>query len=519
MHSCPMHSCHGCPAKGVNRRQFLAGLGALGLAAPGSAGLAYAAPWRVKRALAAAQAAARQAPIKTPLKVQPVLTYTISQRREATSWRPWGGLLTEQDAAQEKERIGRELAGMARAGDFPLEVLPLAVAQTLEQAAAIAKGGHDAVITYAAGGAVPVLEALTAPGHWNLMFVRHRSGPVYLWYEVVHPRLLRKTVDEFSHPAMDTHDIVVDDHAEILWRLRGLYGLKNALGKRVVAVGGPGGWGAGGKQAPDRARQVWKFDIRTVTYPELGERIQRARQNSALVKRAHAAAEQYLGQKGVRLETSKHFVLNAFVLTEVFRDLLDEAGTDAITINQCMGTIMPMSETTACLPLSILNDEGYMAFCESDFVVIPAGVLLHYISGRPVFFHNPTYPHDGQITLAHCTAPRKMDGKTLEPVRILTHFESDYGASPKVEMRKGQRITSLIPDFSVKKWTGLQAEIVDNPFLHICRTQIDVAIKGNAERLMEEMRGFHWMSAYGDYLRESGYAIRKLGVDWHNLSA
>ncbi|MEK7408250.1 MAG: hypothetical protein AAB225_24530 [Acidobacteriota bacterium] len=95
-------------------------------------------------------------------------------------------------------------------------------------------------------------------------------------------------------------------------------------------------------------------------------------------------------------------------------------------INQCMGTIMPMSETTACLPLSILNDEGYMAFCESDFVVIPAGVLLHYISGRPVFFHNPTYPHDGQITLAHCTAPRKMDGKTLEPVRILTHFESGY---------------------------------------------------------------------------------------------
>ena len=75
MLSCSMHSCHRCPAAGVNRRQFLAGLGALGLAAPQGA---------------------RQAPIKTPLTVQPVLTYTISKRREATSWRPWGGLLTEQ---------------------------------------------------------------------------------------------------------------------------------------------------------------------------------------------------------------------------------------------------------------------------------------------------------------------------------------------------------------------------------------------------------------------------------------
>ena len=44
-----------------------------------------------------------------------------------------------------------------------------------------------------------------------------------------------------------------------------------------------------------------------------------------------------------------------------------------MTINGCMSTIMPISETTACLPLSTLNDDGYMAFCESDFVVIPGG--------------------------------------------------------------------------------------------------------------------------------------------------
>ena len=90
---------------------------------------------------------------------------------------------------------------------------------------------------------------------------------------------------------------------------------------------------------------------------------------------------------------------------------MDEAETDAITINDCMGTIMGMSETTACLPLSLLNDDGYLAFCESDFVVIPSGILLHYISGKPVFLNDPTYPHDGMVTLAHCTAPRKMDGE------------------------------------------------------------------------------------------------------------
>ena len=504
---CPIaSSCQGCAA--ASRRQFLTTFAGAPLAASAAS----------VRNLTAAEPV-RQAPIRLGLTVQPVLIYSLSKRREATSWRPWGGLLSEQDVAQEKERIGGELSQMARQAEFPLQVLPLATATSTEQAAAIAKGGYDVPIMYAAGGPLGALEALAAQRRWNLMFVRHRSGPVYLWYEIAHPRFLRKTVDEYGQANMDVHDVVVDNHAELLWRLRALSGLKNTLGKRIVAVGGPSGWGAGGKLAPDRSRQVFQLDIQTVSYPDLGERIKRARADQALIKRAHGAAEQYLGQRGVRLETDKQFVLNAFVLTEVFRDLLDEARTDAITINHCMGTIMPISETTACLPLSILNDEGYMAFCESDFVVIPSGILLHYISGKPVFLNDPTWPHDGVVTIAHCTAPRKMDGRTAEPVRILTHFESDYGAAPKVEMRKGAAVTNLIPDFNFRHWLGFEGQVVDNPFLHICRSQVDVSVKGDLDKLVSQMRGFHWMTSYGSYLKETGYALRKLGVEFTNASA
>ena len=188
-----------------------------------------------------------------------------------------------------------------------------------------------------------------------------------------------------------------------------------------------------------------------------------------------------------------------------------------MTINGCMSTIMPLAETTACLPLSTLNDDGYMAFCESDFVVIPAGMLLRNISGRPHFMNDPTYPHDGVITLAHCTGPRKMDGKTVEPARILTHFESDYGAAPKVEMRKGQMVTNIIPDFKAERWVGLRGEIVDAPFLPICRNQIDIRFKCDSLKLAERMPGFHWMTCYGDYLKEIGYALKRVGIQWESL--
>lgn len=504
---CPMaSSCQGCAA--ASRRQFLSAIAGVPATAP-----------VVHAGNAGAADPARQAPIRLPLVAQPVLVYSLSKRREATSWRPWGGLLTEQDVTQEKERLGKELAQMARQADFPVQVQPLATATSAEQAAAIAKGAYDVAIIYAASGPLGALEALAAQRKWNLIFVRHRSGPVYLWYEIAHPRFLRKTVDEYGQPNMDVDDVVVDSHTELLWRLRALSGLKNTLGKRIVAVGGPSGWGAGGKLAPERSRQVFQLDIQTVSYPDLGERIKRARSDQALVKRAHGAAEQYLKQPGVRLETDKQFVLNAFVLTEVFRDLLDEARTDALTINHCMSTIMPLAETTACLPLSILNDEGYMAFCESDFVVIPSGILLHYISGKPVFLNDPTWPHDGVVTIAHCTAPRRMDGKTAEPVRILTHFESDYGAAPKVEMRKGAAVTNLIPDFNFRHWLGFEGQVVDAPFLAICRSQVDVSVKGDLGKLVRQMRGFHWMTSYGSYLKEAGYALRKLGVEFTNISA
>jgi hypothetical protein len=459
-----------------------------------------------------------QQPIFRPLKVQPVFNCEIYQRKQATSWRVTGAIQSEQELRQEEQSIRRDLSQMASSADFPLEICPLVTVRNIEEAAAVTKRDYDVLIMYAARRNPQLLEALASPDRWNLMFVRHRSGPLYYMYIGAHTHFLRKRRDEFSQPGMDVHDIVVDEHAELLWRLRALYGLKNILGKRIVAVGGAGGWGADGREAPERARQTWKLDIVPVSYPELGERIKKVRQDKSLFSRCHNEADKYLSQENVVLETSKDFVYKAFVLCEVFRDLLDEAQTDAITINYCMSTIMPISETTACLPLSLLNDDGYMAFCESDFVVIPSGILLRYISGKPVFLCNPSLPHDCVLTVSHCTGPRRMNGRELEPARVLTHYESDFGAAPKVQMRRGQEITVLNPDFAGRRWLGFEGEILDAPFYDICRTQIDVAIKGNDGQLAEEIRGFHWMVAYGNYLREVGYAVRKAGLDWLRLT-
>jgi len=190
----------------------------------------------------------------------------------------------------------------------------------------------------------------------------------------------------------------------------------------------------------------------------------------------------------------------------------------AFTIKSCMGTIIPMSETTACLPLELLNDEGLIAFCESDFVIIPAGLLLRHIAGKPVFLHNSTFPHRRTVTCAHCTCPRRLDGRQYAPAEIMTHYESDYGAAPKVAMPIGQEVTFIDPEYSTTRWLGFKGVVRANPFYQICRSQQDVAIQGAWRRLRREARDSHWMMVYGDYLGEIGYAARKLGLDWINIS-
>jgi len=456
------------------------------------------------------------------LRVQPVLLYDYYHKRPTTSWRPWGGLQDEGDVNEEVNRIAAELDALKSKADFPLTLLPLRSVRRKEQAIQARESGpYDVMLVYAASGDGGVLEACYPANGHNLMFVRHRSGPVYLWYEIAHCRFLRKggaefEVDQYRDPAgMNVHDVIVDDYDELLWKLRALHGVQNFIGKKIVTLGGAGGWCC--DKAPQVGKDKFKLNMIDVTYEELGRRIKQTRASRRATAQAEKWAKQYLALPKTTLETEKNFVSNGFLLYAIFKQLMEENETDAFTINDCMGTIMPMAETTACLTLSLLNDEGYMAFCESDFNVIPSGLLLYHIAGKPVFLNDPTYPHHGVVTCAHCTAPRRMDTKNYFDARVLTHFESDYGATPKVDLPNGTEITMVCPDAGQKEWIGFNGKIIASPFYDICRSQYDIQIQGDGEKLLTDMRGFHWMMALGDYHRELAYAARKIGVGWESI--
>jgi len=459
------------------------------------------------------------------LRVQPVLMYAIRERRESTSWRSWGKISSHEAAADEARRISEELNALSAKVEYPLQILPLITVADVEEAQRVHANDYDVVILYPATGSGSMLKACfpVKQDKDTVIFVRHRSGPIYYWYEALSTRYLKKGTDEEleqnglqNHGGAFVDDVVVDDYEEVLWRLRALYGIKNFVGKRILALGGA--WGKYDERAPAVAREKYGIKIVETGYDDLKRRMENARADSSLVARAEKWTDEYLLQPGVTLATQKKYVVNAFLLYAVVKEWMHEHDALAFTIKDCMTKVLPIAETTPCLVLSWLNDEDLLAFCESDFVVIPSGILLHYISGKPVFLHNSTFPHKGVVTCAHCSAPRRMDGRNYEATDIVTHYESDWGAAPKVKMALGQEVTFIDPEYSTGRWVGFKGIIRTNPSYDICRTQQDVEIQGDWRKLINEARDSHWMMAYGDYLKELGYAARKLGIKWVNIS-
>jgi hypothetical protein len=507
-----------CPCCGGNhvrneitRRKFVSVTGTGALGAIALSGLSWT-------ALIGDQEVERIVPQRKPLAVKPILTYEVPTRRAQTSWRAWGGIQTEKDAADEIKRISEELKNLSSRAEFPVSFLPVSSIRNSEDLSNIKDiNSADLLIIYAAGGGQGLFDILNKTGKDIIFFCRHESGPVYLWYEIISPRYLRQHTDKLAVKGIDENDVVIDNQDELLWRLRALCGLKNTVGSGVLTIGGAGAWSQPLDVVMKSVSEKYKFDIRDVSYDELGKLITEARKDNSVVSRAKRSAENYLRDPGIGLETDRKYVENCFILEEVLIRLMEKFSCRAITINNCMGTIMPLAETTACLTLSLLNDAGYLAYCESDFVVVPMGILLANISGKPAFLNDPTYPHDKIITLAHCTAPRRMDGNKLEPARILTHFESDYGAAPKVEMLIGQTVTNIISDFAFSRNIGLAGKIISNPMLDICRSQIDISYECDSKTVAEKMPGFHWITVYGDYLKETEYALKKIGIQFENL--
>ena len=91
--------------------------------------------------------------IGKPLVVQPVLMYNLLERKEAVTWREWGGLHTTEDVEEEVTRINMELQKLKSHADFSVDLLPLMEVNSDIKAIEAENIDCDVILLYAAGTA------------------------------------------------------------------------------------------------------------------------------------------------------------------------------------------------------------------------------------------------------------------------------------------------------------------------------------------------------------------------------
>jgi hypothetical protein len=497
----------------LTRRHFLQGLGAAGVAV-GALRLSTAG---AEAQNAVAGTVQQPFPRGSALRVKPILVYDVPTRQEQASWRGYGAIQTIEAAREEAGRIELELRELRQKAEFPVAVEPVELLDSQARLGQAPLNGADLCIVYAAGSCTQW--PLKVP---MVMFVRHHSGPFYLGFEIAHWRFLRQSGDAMELKGFDVDDVVVDSQEELLWRLRAFYGLKNAKGTKMLTIGGLEAYSRLAQEnGPRVAKEVWGYEFVNVTDDEFTGRLKAARADEQVLRTIEEQTSALLGLANVKLATERKFVFNSYLALHVCRQLLRETGASNFGFARCMGhDQIAMLGTPPCFVLSLANDEGHTAYCHTDLSHTMPGVLLRWIASRPTFVCNSHHPHDGLFFVAHCQGPRRMNGRDFEPATIMTHYESDFGAACKTHYTQGQVVTAVVPNLACTKWFGFRGKIVDTPSYPACRSQMEILIDGDWKRLQREMEGFHTQVVYGDYTKEIGYALKKLGgqIQWHSYS-
>ena len=179
---------------------------------------------------------------------------------------------------------------------------------------------------------------------------------------------------------------------------------------------------------------------------------------------------------------------------------------DAMTI-RCFD-IVKACNTTSCLALAKLNDEGIVAGCEGDTQTLMTMILAKKLCNEPAFMANPSILTDTTTMFAHCTVPLSMCFRTT----MRTHFESGIGVAVQGDMP--------LTDYTIMKWGGrrldkffvTEAKAIKNEYSnHFCRTQItfDVNLK---PYLLNHPIGNHHVIIKGCHAAEIRRFMKENGI-------
>lgn len=254
-------------------------------------------------------------------------------------------------------------------------------------------------------------------------------------------------------------------------------------------IGGPSSWLVTTTEDETLIRKRLGVKIVKMGLEEVLDRFETAEQS------ARKVYKKILSRFDKKVEPKQTDVLDAVKIYVAIKELMKRKELNAITI-KCFD-LLKTAKNTACLALSLLNDEGLIAGCEGDVDSVLTIMVLNYLTNQPSFMANlnDLNIEDNTIILSHCTVSTLLCEKRI----LRSHFESRIGVGIQGKLPK-QKVTVCRIGDELSKMTILTGKIISNPNdPNMCRTQIKVRVDGKVKDLVSKTLGNHHILTLGDF--------------------
>lgn len=281
---------------------------------------------------------------------------------------------------------------------------------------------------------------------------------------------------------------ILSDVVRFINVCRAIYNLNNS---RLVQVGLPSPWILTSKSS-DVIKSRLGVDVIKLEVSDLIEDVRRVSDDEA-----KSIANELKNKFGGIVEPDMDDLVKASKFYPAMKSLVSRYGASAVTV-RCFDLIA--YNVTACVGVSLNNDDGIVAGCESDLDSVLTMMILHELTKEPVWMANVARINskDNTVTLSHCTVATKM----LEDRKksfLRSHFESGKGVSIQGLLRKSDVTLVRLGGKNLDRMTIATGKIVKNDLndRNLCRTQVEVKLNGDVEKFVLSALGNHQVLVYG----------------------
>lgn len=264
------------------------------------------------------------------------------------------------------------------------------------------------------------------------------------------------------------------------------------LESRIGLVGSPSDWLVASSPAIEVVRTVWGPTVVPIPLASI-----LSEPDAEIAIRGEAMARDFRAGAEALVEAAESDLLAAGRAYAMLRRVVETERLDAVTV-RCFDLVV-QRQTTGCLALAQLTDEGIIAGCEGDLVATVAMLWLYRLLGTIPWMANPSRIDldRGILSLAHCTAPRSV----CTSYRLRSHFESGLGVGIQGTMPAGPVTLVRIGGARMERLRavdGILLRNTDHPDL--CRTQIEVEIGLDAlQEMLAQPLGNHMVVVSGHH--------------------